>query len=1250
MGKTLVIAALFALSATTCLADTQKISSLPLPTSGSIYLSQGDIVAATRGAKTYGLRFNAGSACGNHQWVTNINAYGGGACAQPAFSDLLGYPAVSQLGTGTPSSSTFLRGDGTWASVAAESAITALTGDVTASGAGSVVATLATVNSNVGTWGDASHAPVLTVDGKGRITAASQSAISIASGAVSGLAASATTDTTNAANITSGTLPAARIPAPTTTTRGGILSLASAVSHKFLTYIDGTGTQNSAQPAASDLSNGTTGSGAVVLATSPTLTTPNIGNATAGTVTATTGAFTNLSSTNTITGSISGNAATVTTNANLTGDVTSVGNASSISATTVTGKALTGFSSATGSVTASDTILSALSKLYGNAAAYVVNLASGVTGTLGISNGGTGATTRQAALNALAGAQTSGYFLRGDGVNVGMAAITASDVPTLNQSTTGNAATATVLQTARTLNGVSFDGSANVTIPPLLTGDVTSSGNVTTYNGTVPVAKGGTGATTAAGARTNLGLASVAASGSASDLTTGTLGTTRLPSPFASGTASGNTSKFATVSGVLTAGNCLQTDASGNVVDAGAACGSGGGGSGTVNSGTINQLGYYAATGTAISGLATANNGVLVTSGAGVPSISTTLPSGLTIPGYLTGNQTVTLSGDVSGSGATAITATIGANAVTFAKLQQLGANTVAGNGTGSTANATALAVPSCSGATNALTWTSGTGFGCNTIASGGSGTVNSSTQYQLGYYSATGTAVSGSSTITTDASNNLLVTTGSIAVGTATPRAALDLGAKTAGVLLPVGTTGARNASPSSGTIWYNSTLQRIEAYINGKWTQYQIGERSVDVTLPPYNAVCDGSTNDTTAFSDALASGYAVYVPPTANGCAVNNLTVPSDSRFVGRNAKVWYDETTGTRSWITNTAGATRIFYPTGNSGFWLQNMDVAGRNLTWGTPVQCIAGGGASVYLITSSLRFCGNGGLGSSSDAYTNAFFSWFSNFYANGQSNYSGGINNIIDSQVIGGAITSSLYGIYLPSGADSNAFVGVRVEWNASYGVFCDTCHNNVMTAMTVDANEDGGIYLHNAGTFQFDGYLWRNGVTATSGKQSHIIDAGGNTDININAVYKHGFDDGGGGTDRPKYVLETTGTGSVGFNLSNQPMRGGYVTAPYLFTANPTSMNLDGNDTGKAVTITSCGTSPSVAGDDNAGAITVGSGTVTACTMTFGNASYRNRRCTFSAGSNVTVYPSSVSSSAITVTTSASIGSGKIYYNCSP
>ena len=54
-------------------------------------------------------------------------------------------------------------------------------------------------------------------------------------------------------------------------------------------------------------------------------------------------------------------------------------------------------------------------------------------------------------------------------------------VGTLNQDTTGNAATATVLETARTIGGVSFDGSANINLPGVNTsGSQDTSGNSAT--------------------------------------------------------------------------------------------------------------------------------------------------------------------------------------------------------------------------------------------------------------------------------------------------------------------------------------------------------------------------------------------------------------------------------------------------------------------------------------------------------------------------------------------------------------------------------------------------------------------------------------------------------------------------------------------------------------------------------------------------------------------------------------------------
>jgi hypothetical protein len=87
---------------------------------------------------------------------------------------------------------------------------------------------------------------------------------------------------------------------------------------------------------------------------------------------------------------------------------------------------------------------------------------------------------------------------------------------------TGNASTATKLAATKNINGVAFDGSANITIAAdanTLTGttlasnvtasSLTSVGTITSgvwSATTIDIAKGGTGATTAAGALTNLGL------------------------------------------------------------------------------------------------------------------------------------------------------------------------------------------------------------------------------------------------------------------------------------------------------------------------------------------------------------------------------------------------------------------------------------------------------------------------------------------------------------------------------------------------------------------------------------------------------------------------------------------------------------------------------------------------------------------------------------------------------------------------
>lgn len=107
-------------------------------------------------------------------------------------------------------------------------------------------------------------------------------------------------------------------------------------------------------------------------------------------------------------------------------------------------------------------------------------------------------------------------------------------------------------------------------------------------------------------------------------------------SPMTFGTLTGNTTKFGTATGSFTSGNCINSDASGNLIDNGSPCGTGG--SGTVVSGNAGQMAYYPSSTASVSGSTNVNlSGAALTLG-----VAASTTGQLKLTGSTSGTITIT--------------------------------------------------------------------------------------------------------------------------------------------------------------------------------------------------------------------------------------------------------------------------------------------------------------------------------------------------------------------------------------------------------------------------------------------------------------------------------------------------------------------------------------------------------------------------------------------------------------------------------
>lgn len=218
-------------------------------------------------------------------------------------------------------------------------------------------------------------------------------------------------------------------------------------------------------------------------------------------------------------------------------------------------------------------------------------------------------------------------------------------------------------------------------------------------------------------------------------------------------TATGN---FQNVVGVGTLGQVLTSQGGGALPQWTTVTGTG-----TVNPGLINQLAFYAAAGTVLSGLATANNGVLITSAGGIPSISSTLPSA--VQGNITTVGTIT-SGiwqgtDIAlakgGTGAT-LTASLGGIVYSTASAFAILAGTA-------TANQMLMSGAAAPPVWSTATFPSTAGASGTILRSNGTNWVNSTATFSDTYTANNILYSNGANTVTglATANNGVLITSG---------------------------------------------------------------------------------------------------------------------------------------------------------------------------------------------------------------------------------------------------------------------------------------------------------------------------------------------------------------------------------------------------------------------------------------------------------------------------------------------------------
>lgn len=308
--------------------------------------------------------------------------------------------------------------------------------------------------------------------------------------------------------------------------------------------------------------------------------------------------------------------------------------------------------------------------------------------------------------------------------------------------------------------------------------------------------------------------------------------------------------------------------------------------------------------------------------------------------------------------------------------------------------------------------------------------------------------------------------------------------------------------ADPLQG-IWIASSLDPTGTL--GAWRRvYTEGEADPEW----FGAFANNNNNDTPAFQAALAVDPGLQL--RAKNYRIADLVLPTGCTL------------TGVRGFtnLYRFSGASCILDIRGKGSIRIQNLAIRGVGRT----ADGISGGGDGLSCNNLTINECR---YGVGDNRVANGGYQATSSFINVVVTGCTVGYASLIDSKLIAGTVGNCIsHGISFSAGANDNAVLGTKIEFNAGVGIRITSSRNNTLMPSVVDRCGLAGIRLFDCDDHFVQTVMRRNGriIGTANDDRCHLYHEACRG-LSVNIQTSAGNEDNGTGDVTPLYSVRVGG-----------------------------------------------------------------------------------------------------------------------------